>query len=242
MLLKSEPSALPSGFDLPCSPLNPPPRASDTTPYTPDLRVFLSPPCVLIQPFRPSSGPDTAYSEQAESPNRPNSPGVFASMKAADTLALFLDMAVASKVVSKRSARTFVEDGMEKELYEPHARKSTLRFDEVRLEEVEGPSSKSSSKSSSTSQTDVDISTSAAERTETGTAGIDLDIGDGGDQIVASKAPKLAGDSDDAEPEGLSTRPYPPNFGIVVPGVYRSSYPQPQAYGFLQDLGLKTIM
>lgn len=34
----------------------------------------------------------------------------------------------------------------------------------------------------------------------------------------------------------------PTNFGTVVPGVYRSSYPQEADYPFLQKLGLKTIM
>lgn len=34
----------------------------------------------------------------------------------------------------------------------------------------------------------------------------------------------------------------PTNFGMVVPGVYRSSYPKVADYPFLQKLGLKTIM
>lgn len=34
----------------------------------------------------------------------------------------------------------------------------------------------------------------------------------------------------------------PSNFGTVVPGVYRSSYPQEADYPFIQKLGLKTIM
>lgn len=34
----------------------------------------------------------------------------------------------------------------------------------------------------------------------------------------------------------------PNNFGTVVPGVYRSSYPQEADYPFLQKLGLKTIV
>lgn len=34
----------------------------------------------------------------------------------------------------------------------------------------------------------------------------------------------------------------PTNFGTVVPGVYRSSYPQEADYPFIQKLGLKTIM
>ncbi|KND93994.1 Tyrosine-protein phosphatase SIW14 [Tolypocladium ophioglossoides CBS 100239] len=34
----------------------------------------------------------------------------------------------------------------------------------------------------------------------------------------------------------------PANFGVVVPGVYRSSYPKPDDYGFLQSLKLKTVL
>jgi tyrosine-protein phosphatase SIW14 len=34
----------------------------------------------------------------------------------------------------------------------------------------------------------------------------------------------------------------PNNFGTVVPGVYRSSYPQTEDYPFLQKLGLKTVV
>ena len=34
----------------------------------------------------------------------------------------------------------------------------------------------------------------------------------------------------------------PLNFGVVIPGVYRSSYPKPNDYAFLRDLNLKTVM
>ncbi|PFH57597.1 hypothetical protein XA68_14804 [Ophiocordyceps unilateralis] len=34
----------------------------------------------------------------------------------------------------------------------------------------------------------------------------------------------------------------PVNFGVVLPGVYRSSYPQPEDYAFLQSLQLKTVV
>jgi hypothetical protein len=34
----------------------------------------------------------------------------------------------------------------------------------------------------------------------------------------------------------------PTNFGVVIPGVYRSSYPKPQNYDFLRNLGLKTVV
>ncbi|KID96688.1 tyrosine phosphatase, partial [Metarhizium majus ARSEF 297] len=34
----------------------------------------------------------------------------------------------------------------------------------------------------------------------------------------------------------------PVNFGVVFPGVYRSSYPKPEGYDFLGSLGLKTVV
>lgn len=34
----------------------------------------------------------------------------------------------------------------------------------------------------------------------------------------------------------------PKNFGIIIPGIYRSSYPQEADYPYLEKLGLKTIM
>lgn len=34
----------------------------------------------------------------------------------------------------------------------------------------------------------------------------------------------------------------PLNFGLVIPGVYRSSYPKPENYTFLRDLKLKTMV
>lgn len=40
----------------------------------------------------------------------------------------------------------------------------------------------------------------------------------------------------------ISMEDRPPNFGLVVPGVYRSSYPRPDDYPFIQQLGLKTMV
>lgn len=40
----------------------------------------------------------------------------------------------------------------------------------------------------------------------------------------------------------VATANRPLNFGIVVPGVYRSSYPRPHDFEFIRGLGLKTIV
>ena len=34
----------------------------------------------------------------------------------------------------------------------------------------------------------------------------------------------------------------PSNFGVVLPGVYRSSYPKPEDFAFLAGLKLKTVV
>ena len=42
--------------------------------------------------------------------------------------------------------------------------------------------------------------------------------------------------------KNLPAESRPANFGVVVPGVYRSSFPQADDYAFIQGLKLKTIV
>jgi tyrosine-protein phosphatase SIW14 len=170
-------------------------------------------------------------------------------------------MAVASKVVSKRSARTFMDEGMEKETYdsynprkttsEPHNSRKPSKFGEVREVEVES----TSSRSSLASQPDADISTSSSDRTEPCPIPADFNTvkspyRESVHQLAGPLSSKLTGlekslsfpkDLDSYSME-LSAGTYPTNFGVVVPGVYRSSYPEPRHYDSLKGLGLKTIM
>lgn len=182
-----------------------------------------------------------------------------------------------TKAVSKRSARTFVDEGMEKESYDSHNRKITLelqnarrtvpeplhnlrktsKFDEAREDEV-ADSSSSSSASSSSGQSDLDISLSASDRAELGISIADFNTANPSlhhDTTAyhslpsfintkfgnPQKSPSFSKEFDLQAME-LSAGNYPANFGVVVPGVYRSSYPEPQNYDSLQGLGLKTIM
>lgn len=48
--------------------------------------------------------------------------------------------------------------------------------------------------------------------------------------------------SDSSDYPAPASNGRPINFGVVVPGVYRSSYPKPEDYDFLKNLGLKTVM
>ncbi|KAL2265304.1 hypothetical protein VTJ83DRAFT_6404 [Remersonia thermophila] len=52
---------------------------------------------------------------------------------------------------------------------------------------------------------------------------------------------QLADSMLDAE-RGLPATGRPVNFGVVVPGVYRSSFPKAEDYGFIKELKLKTIV
>lgn len=53
--------------------------------------------------------------------------------------------------------------------------------------------------------------------------------------------PHAAGLAIDLE-KGLPTEGRPANFGIVAPGVYRSSFPKADDFDFLRGLKLKTVM
>ncbi|KAL1877581.1 hypothetical protein VTK73DRAFT_8490 [Phialemonium thermophilum] len=162
-------------------------------------------------------------------------------------------MAVAGKVVSKRSARPFVEDGMERQTYEPQPKKSTLaRHDEILQEDADSPSSSLSL----SSQGSLDMAASdfmelakfGAGMKITGVTGREaLDrksCQDGGGKASTEAQPftfpaDLVTSAHDQE---LPRHHRPVNFGVVVPGVYRSSYPQPEDYDFIKELGLKTII
>lgn len=59
---------------------------------------------------------------------------------------------------------------------------------------------------------------------------------------VASLAAESSIGNEAVEVEMATVPGQPVNFGTVVPGVYRSSYPQEADYPFLQKLCLKTIV
>ena len=58
-------------------------------------------------------------------------------------------------------------------------------------------------------------------------------------ELASVVAPTIALKTDLAAPP-LDGRPH--NFGVVAPGVYRSSYPKPEHFKFIQDLKLKTVV
>ncbi|OWT43233.1 tyrosine phosphatase [Pochonia chlamydosporia 170] len=60
-----------------------------------------------------------------------------------------------------------------------------------------------------------------------------------GTSMSSSSTSSLSDSSDFPTP---SSNGRPINFGAVIPGVYRSSYPKPEDYDFLRNLGLKTVV
>lgn len=54
--------------------------------------------------------------------------------------------------------------------------------------------------------------------------------------------PPASGSPDDARPGKTKVHGVPINFGFVIPGVYRSGYPQLDDYEYLGSLGLKAIL
>lgn len=72
----------------------------------------------------------------------------------------------------------------------------------------------------------------------------------GSNQSTASTQPSVSSlntDSTDASKESLLDEKmiipgHPANFGVIVPGVYRSSYPKEADFDFIKSLKLKTIM
>ncbi|KAM4060730.1 tyrosine phosphatase family protein [Hirsutella rhossiliensis] len=78
-------------------------------------------------------------------------------------------------------------------------------------------------------------STSDGTRENTVTPSIKI-----GEKTIVMAAKVSLTRSTEFPPVPLNGRPA--NFGVVLPGVYRSSYPKPEDYAFLQSLKLKTVV
>lgn len=71
--------------------------------------------------------------------------------------------------------------------------------------------------------------------------GVEMRRSNSNPDSIKSQQSAESGWSKEPEPEDKIPG-QPSNFGTVVPGVYRSSYPKEEDYPFLQKLGLKTIV
>ncbi|KAK3386903.1 tyrosine phosphatase family-domain-containing protein [Podospora didyma] len=170
-------------------------------------------------------------------------------------------MAVDGKVVSKRSARTYAEDDMEKGPIEYHSKRSS-RYEDM----VPDAAARKNSTSTSTSQSSqTSRHTSLEVSSLVPSAGVEqavvvLDsenIGQLEEQGLCLETPKSLERFDAAkktihssscsshssdELDELPVDGRPINFGVVVPGVYRSSFPKAEDHAFIEGLNLKTIV
>lgn len=150
-------------------------------------------------------------------------------------------------VVSKRSARPYIEDGMEKETHQ-YQGKRMAKHEET---ELEGQDKKNTSRATSQSsqrsvepsplvhpadgEHEVDVLSLGGQ----GRRGSSSEIRDAFHPPTANQ--HFAYSTHELE-ERLPVEGRPANFGIVVPGVYRSSFPQSEDYAFIESLKLKTIV
>ncbi|KAK0652107.1 tyrosine phosphatase family-domain-containing protein [Cercophora newfieldiana] len=145
-------------------------------------------------------------------------------------------MAVGVKAVSKRSARMYIED--EGENKEKDGSRHQLRRGSAQTTISTQSSRQTSleiSPSISAVRMDQKIDTEAPEGLTQATQGPHL-----GAKMFGSVQEYAAFSNPGKEILPAAGRPL--NFGIVVPGVYRSSFPQTEDYSFVEGLKLKTVV
>ncbi|KAK0704882.1 tyrosine phosphatase family-domain-containing protein [Lasiosphaeris hirsuta] len=166
-------------------------------------------------------------------------------------------MGVGSKAVSKRSARTYVEDDTEKVTSEYQSKRINMQEEMV----LDGATKRKNSLSTATSQsTQTSRQTSCQTSVESSPRlfpekmdqlvdTIPLESLEAGGRHGYTDAIQVFG-SIQAHSAFTTLGPYeilpaagrPNNFGVVVPGVYRSSFPQAGDYSFVEALKLKTVV
>lgn len=136
----------------------------------------------------------------------------------------------ASAIMSRRSTRLYVEDGDEMEPAQAtNSEPKVMETATALLVDMERTVSASSHTSTVTTMSSSSSLSSDASAT--------VDV-----RQVFANSLSHGLDHDlrfHAAPSGLR-RPH--NFGLVIPGVYRSSYPKAEDYEFIQGLKLKTIV
>ncbi|KAF6831604.1 tyrosine phosphatase [Colletotrichum plurivorum] len=170
---------------------------------------------------------------------------------------------MAGQMVSKRSTRMFLEDAgghpEEDPAYRP-ARRNSKNEDMMSLDLAEKyqsqvPSRQGSREPVASIETTMDVYVqkqitlsveeellkATANTVEKGVAQQRRD--EGGLVKFADQLPSpLASPTSPGIERVLPIDGRPINFGVVVPGIYRSSYPKPEDFGFIRNLGLKSIV
>lgn len=164
-----------------------------------------------------------------------------------ELLVPWIAMAIGLKAISKRSARTYVEDGTEKDTV--RSRKMSTYEDAI-----SDDAGNKSSISTATSQ-------GSQSSRQTSLEGSPMVLAASGDQLVETVPLNALGRNNAEDIHGMfgsvqgynafrSPGPHevlpaagrPHNFGVVVPGVYRSSFPQIGDHEFIEALKLKTVV
>lgn len=164
-----------------------------------------------------------------------------------ESLVPWIPMATGLKAVSKRSARTYVEDGSEKDTV--RSRKMST-YEDATGDDAGNKSSIStatSQGSQSSPQTSLEVSPMVlAASGDPSVETIPLDALDRNNaQDINGMFRSVQGYNAFRSPgphEVLPPAGRPLNFGIVVPGVYRSSFPQAGDHEFIEALRLKTVV
>lgn len=141
--------------------------------------------------------------------------------------------------MSKRSARPYIEeDEMEKQTLEYQANGDERRSTASTSTTYSSQSSLESSPSvhAADPERDVEQLQLSSQKHRTSTTGPRDAFHPPNDDLVSGSISALELD------RILPTEGRPSNFGVVVPGVYRSSFPQSEDYGFIEGLKLKTIV
>ena len=164
-------------------------------------------------------------------------------------------MAEGTKAVSKRSARTYIDD---MENNSDHQLTRVARNDEAILDERGRKNSTSTSTSSRSSQSSRQTSIEAPAVPAVAEWEHEIVKASPSENRSYIDGPFSSGllDPSGALPmfgtcatnsninmeEFLPTTDRPSNFGVVVPGVYRSSFPKTEDHEFISGLKLKTIV
>lgn len=146
--------------------------------------------------------------------------------------------------MSKRSGRPYMEDEMEKDTPE-YQTKRTLKYDETATTDGEKKTSLSTATSHSSQSSLEPSPLIQAADPEQDVEKLHLALQERRDNspvLQDAFHPSGIDKTHVAKEESLPSDGRPVNFGIVVPGVYRSSFPQAEDYGFIEGLKLKTIV
>lgn len=173
---------------------------------------------------------------------------------------------MSDKMTSKRNSRVFLDEaahhGETNHQQKPHATATTYRSrrnsrsSAERGETALGQEPEDEKKTLNTMASRDSLSAAVAASNNKETVTINMAHAKGKARVpptasqshsansILADAPKPASSasSDTESMSSASTEGLPHNFGVVIPGVYRSSYPKPEHFRFMKELKLRTMV